>query len=309
MVLEPSDLYSLRLNPAEVPLGLPVVAGLTGFSDAGGTISQVSSSLFASYETELVALFDNDELLDYRSRRPVMFFERDHIVSYEPAELGLYLMRDEVGSPFLFLHGFEPDFRWEAFVSAVREVFDLFAVSSVTWVHSIPFPIPHTRPIGVTVSGNRRDLIDSISEWKPSTSVPGNVLHVLEYHLTPTGLPMAGFVFLVPHYLGDSEYPDVAIAAFQQISGATGLVFKTDPLRDESARFQRKLSQQMEENQDLQRMVSGLEQNYQSGEESPLRSAMNRPTPRVPSADEIAAELEDYLATRARIEGDEPGDE
>jgi hypothetical protein len=308
MVNLPSDLYELAVDPIEVPLGLPVVAGLTGFTDAGGTVAQVADSLFANYDYTLVAEFSNDELLDYRSRRPVMFFERDHIISYEPQQLGLYLMQDEAGNPFLFLHGYEPDFKWESFVEALEDLFSLFAISSFTWVHSIPFPIPHTKPIGVTVSGTRRELIDAISEWKPSTSVPGNVLHLIEYRLGNDGVPMAGFVFLVPHYLADNEYPEAAISAFQQISAATALVFKTDPLREENTRFRKRLETQITENPELQRMVAQLEQGYQTGESNPMRAPMQRPAQRVPSADEIAAELEDYLASKLRNDGEPPLD-
>lgn len=307
-MIDPSDLYRLVGDATAVPLGLPLVAGLSGFSDAGGTISQVSESIFANYDFELLVEFENDELLDYRSRRPVMFFEKDHIISYEPQSLGIYLMNDEAGNPFLFLHGYEPDFKWEAFVEALEDLFGLFAVSSVTWVHSIPFPVPHTRPVGVTVSGNRRDLIDNFSEWKPSTSVPGNVLHVLEWKLTESGIPMAGFVLLVPHYLSDNDYPEGAISAFQQISAATGLIFKTDPLREESARFRKKINEQMVENQDLQRMVTQLEQSYTGGDGNSNRPHIQRPATRVPSADEIAAELEDYLASKLRNDGEPNGD-
>ncbi|MFM1992393.1 MAG: hypothetical protein RL600_221, partial [Actinomycetota bacterium] len=135
----------------EVPTGLHLIAGLTGFTDAGSTLSQVADQIFANLETKLVVKFKNDELLDYRSRRPVMFFERDHIEHYEPPVLGLYLVHDEVNQPFLYLHGYEPDFRWEEFAEAVLDLAEGLEVSDFTWVHSIPFPIPHTRAIGVTV--------------------------------------------------------------------------------------------------------------------------------------------------------------
>lgn len=306
-MIDPTDLYVLKVTPVDVPLGLPLIAGLTGFSDAGGTISQVSESIFATFDSKLIVEFSNDELLDYRSRRPVLYFEKDHIVSYDPPVLGIYLVTDEAGNPFLFLHGYEPDFKWEAFVTALRDVFDLFAVSSLTWIHSIPFPVPHTKPVGVTVTGNRTDLINSLSEWKPSTSVPGNVLHLVEYQLANSGLPLTGFVMLVPHYLGDSEYPLAAITAFQHLSTATGLVFRTDPLRDEQARFLRKLDKQVEENQELQRIIVSLEQGYLSGEAGPGRPQIQKPPVQVPSADEIAAELEDYLANRSRNDVDDEG--
>lgn len=282
-----------------------MIAGLTGFSDAGSTIAQVADNIFANFDFELVVRFSNDELLDYRSRRPILFFERDHIETYDPPVLGVYLVHDDANQPFLYLHGYEPDFKWEAFVQAVIQVTNLFAVSSVTWVHSIPFPTPHTRPISITASGNRRELIERISEWKPSTQVPGNVQHLIEFELSKVNVPIIGFVLLVPHYLSDSEYPQAAVTAFEQISAATGLVFRTDPLREEGSRFLRKIAKQMEENQDLQRMVQNLEQGYNSAENAPMRTQMVKPPARVPSAEEIAAELEDFLATRQRNVADE----
>lgn len=305
-MIDPRELYELHDDEFDVPLGLPLIAGLSGFTDAGSTIAQVADNIFANFEHKLVVEFLNDELLDYRSRRPVMFFERDHIESYEPAVLGIYLVHDEANQPFLYLHGYEPDFKWEAFVAALKQVFSIYAVSSVTWVHSIPFPAPHTKPIGMTVSGNRRELIDSISEWKPSTQVPGNVLHLMEYEIGGSGMPMAGLVLLIPHYLGDSDYPQAAITAFEQLTAATGLVFRTDPLREENARFMRKLNKQLEENVDLQRMVSTLEQGYATSEIAPGQTPLVKPAKKVPSADEIAAELEDYLASRQRNASDEP---
>ena len=191
-------------QPSEGISGLPLVAMLSGFSDAGSTISQVSEHLFNKLDNELVVSFDNDELLDYRSRRPVLYFEKDHIESYEPANLSIYLMRDEADQPFLLLDGYEPDFRWDGFADSIEQIVSDFQISSFTWIHAIPFPIPHTRSIGVTVSGNRTDMINRFSEWKPQTQVPGNVVHLLEYRLGKTGLPTAGFVLLVPHYIADN---------------------------------------------------------------------------------------------------------
>lgn len=287
-----------------IPRELKMLAGLNGFTDAGGSISQVSDSIFASLKSELVIQFDNDQLLDYRSRRPVMYFEKDHIESYEPAVLGLYLCEDEAGQQFLFLHGYEPDFKWDAFAEAILKIVEDLSVSEFVWVHSIPFPVPHTRPLGVTVSGNRSDLAARFSEWRPETQVPGNVLHLLEYRLTRLGLPCTGFVLLVPHYISDSEYPKVGFTAFELISAATGLVFPTDDLREQNVRFESKLGKQIAENADLARMVENLEQGYQSERNAPMRASVNPVTPVIPSADDLAADIEEYLATRRRNKTD-----
>ncbi len=281
-----------------IPKGLRLLAGLNGFTDAGGSISQTADHIFANFDTELVICFDNEALLDYRSRRPVMYFEKDHISSYEPAVLGIYLVHDEAGQPFLYLHGYEPDFKWERFADAIVQIVEDFAITEFIWVHSIPFPMPHTRPVGITVSGNRGDLIAKYSEWKPETQVPGNVLHLLEYRLTELSVSSVGFVLLIPHYIADSEYPKAAVTAFELISAASGLVFPTDSLREQNEKFERKLNQQVSENEDLSRMVANLEQGYRNERVGPVQAAVRRPEQDIPSADDIAAQLEDYLANR-----------
>lgn len=282
-----------------------MVALLTGFSDSGATVQQLSEHLFANLENEVVIRFDNDELLDYRSRRPVLYFEKDHIDSYEPANLAIYLMKDEADQSFLLLEGYEPDMKWESFANAVVEIAQRFEISSFTWVHAIPFPIPHTRATGVTVSGNRKDMIDRFSEWKPQTQVPGNIVHLLEYRLIESGFSVAGFVLLVPHYLADNEVPKSALSGLELITAATGLVFPSDELRERANAFDSKVNTQVQDNPELSKLIQTLEQGYANGETAPARAPLGRPSGQPPSADQIADELEKYLATlRRNTEGE-----
>ena len=300
-----SALFSLVDDEIEIPLGLRMIGSITGFTDAGQVIDQMASNILNKLDAELVIEFNNDELLDYRARRPPMLFEKDHLSSYEPPLLGIYLVRDEAGIPFLFLHGYEPDFRWEGFADSIEQIIDTYSVTDFTWVHSIPFPVPHTRPVGVTVSGNRKDLIERYSEWRPETQVPGNVVHLLEYRLSELSLPVVGFVLLVPHYLNDSDYPNAAVTGFELLTSATSLVFPTDQLREEGVRFMERLGKKVEENEELAKLISNLEQGYRSERATSFGVQIVSPKPEEPNADEIAAELEDYLANRQRNNPDD----
>ncbi len=296
---DPGELYDLSLEVNQVPRGLHLIAGLTGFADAGSAVSQFSQYLLDTLEVREIATFDTDALLDYRARRPTIFFDQDHLTEYTPLKLSLYLVKDELGQPFLLLTGFEPDFQWERFTEAVLQLVDKYQVKDTTWVHAIPMPVPHTRPIGVTVSGNRLDLIDSLSVWKPRTQAPGNALHLLEFRLSELGHPTAGFVLLVPHYLADTEYPLAAVAALENISAATGLIFPTESLREENRAFLSKVDDQVEGNQELQRLVGTLEARHDSYmEDNPLPSPLVDESGELPGGDTIAAELEKFLANR-----------
>ena len=295
----PSGLYEIFTDLSTVPKGLPLVGALTGFADAGGAVSQLSDYLLDTLDHTVIAQFDNDILLDYRARRPLIYFDEDHIADYTPAQLCLYLAHDEVGQPFLLLTGYEPDFQWDAFTAAIISFIEDLDVKTTTWVHAIPMPVPHTRPISVTVSGNRTELIDTMSIWKPRTQAPANALHLVEYRLQERGFPIAGFVLLIPHYLADTEFPLAAVTALESVSVATGLIFPTDSLRESGREFLSKIEAQVENNPELAKLVSTLEERHDSYlHDNPLRSPLTDIDGELPSADSIAAELQNFLAMR-----------
>ncbi len=296
---DPGELYEVdpEVEPLVAP-GLPLVLALTGFSDAGGAVSQLSDYLLGTLTSRMLATFEADELLDYRSRRPTILFDEDHVAEVSVPELALHLVQDELGNSFLALVGFEPDFQWMRFQEAVVELIDRFEVASTTWVHAIAMPVPHTRPIAVTVSGNRADL-ESLSVWKPTSQFPGTIVHSLEHRLAAEDYPVAGFALLVSHYLAEAEYPAALLAALESLSAATGLIFPTDRIREEGREFLARIEEQVASNEETQRLVRNLETRHDAYMEgTTVRSPLTDDDGSLPTAEEIASELERFLATR-----------
>lgn len=280
---------------------------LTGFTDAGSAVSRTVEYLRDELDPTPLAVFSNDVLLDYRARRPTITFEKDRLIDYQPARLELTLAHDTLGQPFLSLAGYEPDFAWEAFSRSVLELAEEYAVSTVTWIHAIPMPVPHTRPIGTTVSGTRGEITEAHSVWQPHTQVPSSIGHLLEYRFAETSAPVAGFALLVPHYLADTEYPAAALAGLDSLTVATGLVFSGDTLRDENREYLTKVEDQVRDSDELSRMLHGLEERYDAYMAGSTRATPIIHTGDLPSADELAAELERFLATNPSGDEDKRG--
>jgi len=301
----PADLFQTVAGAPDAPTGLPLVILLTGFTDAGNAVSGLIDHLGATTDPQPLVAFDNDVLLDYRARRPIVVFDQDHLTEYRPARLELSLAHDALGQPFLLLAGYEPDFAWEAFSRAIIDFVDAFQVASVTWVHSIAMPVPHTRPLGTAVSGNRRDLTAAHSVWRPRTQVPGTAGHLLEFRLIQHDVRTVGFVLLVPHYLADSDYPETVIAAADKVMIGTGLVLRLDDVQERREEFLARVSEQVTGSEELTQMLQTLEARYdaymagrdQEGDEAGFEERD------LPCADERAAERERYHATRR------PGDD
>jgi len=291
-------LYERVASAPPVPAGLPLVILLTGFTDAGGAVSRLVDYFRDDLEPTPVVVFAADVLLDYRARRPAVTFDGDHLTDYRAPRLELSLGHDALGQPFVLLAGYEPDFAWEAFAETVVGLAEGLQVSTVTWVHAIPMPVPHTRPVGATVSGTRAELTEAHSVWKPHTQVPATMGHLLEVRFAQSGVAIAGFALLVPHYLADTDYPAAALAGLDSISVATGLVFDADAVREENREYVAKVDEQVTASDELTTMLHTLEERYDSYMAGSTNAQPIIHTGDLPSADELAAELERFLADR-----------
>lgn len=285
-----------------------MIVALLGVTDAGTAVGQLESYLWEHSAPEEIVRFSADELLDYRARRPVITFDEDHLLDYAPEELSLSLAHDELGAPFLLLSGYEPDFRWDQFIDAVLVLAHEFEVARTVWAHALPMPVPHTRPIRATVSGSREDLIADRSVWRPTTKLAASVSHVLEYRLHSLGEEVTGFALLIPHYLGNTEYPDALLAALDGVMAASGLFFATDDVRKKAEAFRTQVDKQIADNTESEEMVRTLEERHDRYMQDRLESSpLIDEDGAIPTADQLATELENFLANRPDSEGGEFG--
>ena len=93
MQRDPEDLYELGADVPDLD-GVAMLHHLEGFMDAGAAGRLVAEHLVAACESETIAQFDIDRLIDYRSRRPMMTYSTDHWEDYERPELAVRLMHD-----------------------------------------------------------------------------------------------------------------------------------------------------------------------------------------------------------------------
>jgi hypothetical protein len=308
-LLEPRDLY--ELDPDGVAAveaadsdGLVLLYHHDGFIDAGDTGEQLVTELLSRLDHQLVARFDVDRLLDYRARRPLMTFHRDHWTDYETPELALYLTHDTTGTPFLLLAGPEPDVLWERFTAAVAELVERFGVRLAISFHGIPMGVPHTRPVGLTPHGNRVDLLPGHRRWFDEAQVPGSVDALLELRLIEAGHDVLGVAAHIPHYLARSGYPAASLVVLDAVTAATGLALPqvATALREEARTVRTEIERQISEGDgELVTVVRGLEAQYDALAGAGGRESLIAESADLPSADDLAAEFERFLAER---EGD-----
>jgi predicted ATP-grasp superfamily ATP-dependent carboligase len=299
----PADLYQVRPGAPESDGDLVLLYYLDGFIDAGAAGRLLTTHLLSTLEHEQVATFDIDSLLDYRSRRPIMTFAKDHWEDYDAPELAVSLLRDQEGTPFLLLAGLEPDREWEAFTSAVLQLSTDLRVRVAVGFHGIPMGVPHTRQLGVTAHATQPDLIEGYRPFIDRLQVPGSAAALLEYRFGTARRQAIGFAVQVPHYLAQAAYPAAAVTLLESVQRVTGLVLPGDALREAARRTNLEIARQVEGSAEVAEVVQALEQQYDAFTAD--RENLLASDEQVPTAEELGAQFERFLAEQ-QGRGDPP---
>jgi predicted ATP-grasp superfamily ATP-dependent carboligase len=295
-MMDPRELYTVH---EDVLAGLaghrPVlVHQLDGFVDAGQAGRLLTANLIEQLDFEVVAVFDHDQLHDYRSRRPAMIFDTNQWRSYADLQLRLLKMTDEQGEVFLLFSGPEPDVQWERLAAALIGLIEQLDVRLTVTLHGIPMAVPHSRPITATAHATDPELVQGYRSWIDRVEVPASFTGLLEYRLGQLDRKAMGFAAHVPHYLAQAAFPAAGLALTRQLSQATGLAIPLEALEEASASNLTDINTEMAQSAEVQELVATLEQQYDA-------MAVDA-SQQVPSADEIGAEFERFLAEQDRTE-------
>jgi predicted ATP-grasp superfamily ATP-dependent carboligase len=298
---QPEELYELDLATPDMG-GAAMLVHLEGFMDAGAAGRLLTEHLLEAFEHQTVATFNTDRLLDYRSRRPLMTFDKNHWDGYDRPKLEIYQVTDANGKQFLVLTGPEPDHEWELFIAATRAIADRLGVGPVITYLGIPMGIPHTRPLGVLAHANRAGLVTSRVPMPAKLQVPASASALLELRFAEAGRDSIGFAVQVPHYLSQAAYPTAALTLLDSVCEATGLDLPALELREAADRTNTLIDRQVAESAEVAELVQGLEQQYDAAAEADNGDLLAEGE-EMPTADELAAQFEQFLADQQRGEG------
>lgn len=276
-----------------------LVHSLSGFLDAGRAADIASASLLAG-TGRLVATINPDAVFDYRARRPTMTYIVDHFAAIDLPQIAVHELTDDSGRIFYLLTGPEPDYHWQKFADAVIEIIERLGITMTVGLAGVPWPTPHTRPLGVTLHGTERDLLDDEPAVLGTIEVPGHMSGVIELRLGEVGRAAMGVSAHVPHYLAQVEYPRAAMSLLQALTRITGLEISAEELRVRAERAEAEVADQVGQSEEFASVLAALE--LQHDQMSAMRAAAAvsardfMPEGDIPSGDEIAAQVEQFLA-------------
>jgi proteasome assembly chaperone (PAC2) family protein len=284
-----APLYELIERPdLESPV---LVLALDGWIDAGLGAANARAALLATLTPTTVAMFDSDELLDHRARRPTMHLVDGVITGMTWPVVELQAASDVAGNDVLLLVGAEPDHAWRAFTNSVVDLALEFGARLVVGLGAYPAPVPHTRPTRLAVTASDASLATN-DLVRATIDVPAGVQASIERRAYELGLPAVGVWAQVPHYLAAMPYPAASAALLDGLAGIAGIELDTSALRAEADATRHRVDALVNDNDDHRQMVRQLEATVDA-EQAPTDAPLGAGP--LPSGDELAAEFERFL--------------
>ncbi|MDA8312122.1 MAG: PAC2 family protein [Actinomycetota bacterium] len=284
-----SELFEVHRSPV---LTAPVlVVAMEGWIDAGLGAANAVASLTERPPADELVTFDCDHFLDLRARRPIVRIVDGITTGLQWPRTQLRYGHDQAGADVLFLVGPEPDYHWHDFVGAVVQLALRHGVRLVVGLGAFPAAAPHTRPVrlAATAPPSSSDLVAQVGIIQGELEVPAGVLSALEIALGEAHIPAVSLWARVPHYVSAMPFPMASAALVEGLAAAAGLQLDSAALRAAGDRARSQVDEMIAGNPEHAAMVAKLEEVIDSSEGNAMGLE------EVPSADELAAELERFL--------------
>ena len=266
---------------------------LNGWIDASGAANAAMEHLKNAIVSRDLITFDGDEFIDYRARRPMMELREGVNTRIIWSCPEMRVGNDEDGKDVLLLTGPEPDTGWQHFARTVAGLAQQLGVSKMIGMGAYPYGAPHTRAVGLSTTSPDADIAARLSFTKNSVDVPAGVEAILEHALHDIGIPAMGMWAQIPHYVASMAYPAASAALVEAICLEAGLTLDTSALRREAGVQRERLDQLVSSNPEHAEMLGKLEIAYD--EIHVIRSSTTNDDAVIPSVEELAAEVEQFL--------------
>ena len=280
-----NQLYQWVGDPVTGPMPLVVVTD--GWIEASEAMTRVHDTIAHQADLTPLVEFDTDQLVDHRSRRPVIDLVDGLMTEFHWPKLQLSLGTDNDDNPFLYLHGPEPDVRWRPFTRAVATIAESIGVTTMFTLAAYPVPAPHTRPVRISSAGTSRDLLAGRKTTTGAMTVPGGIQMAIAFELRDRGVETLGLYAQVPYYITTTPWPQASIGLIEHLHDVAGLRFDASMLQAQVPEAIAAVDSSLAESPPLASLVTELEERYDE-----LRRLEDGD---LPSGDELEEELQQFL--------------
>ena len=272
-----------------------LVVMFSGWIDTSVAAGNAMESLISETGATMLLEFDTDLFVDYRARRPTMELREGVNTKLDWSAPHLMIGHDVNHRDVLLLTGPEPDSRWKQFANEVATLSTTLGVRRMLGLGAYPVATPHTRAVQISCTSPNAPLIQTLPYIKSSLDVPAGMEAALEHALHDQQIDALGLWAQVPHYVASMAYPAAAAALLGAVSDSGDIEIDISGLLEQATIQRERLDSLVRNNPEHAAMLTQLEQVFDEAHSGNGQLTTGFGGVPLPSGDELAAELEQFL--------------
>ncbi len=276
---------------ADRSLDRPVlIAGFTGWNDAGDAASSAMTTMIESWDADVLAEIDPEVFTDFATVRPQVRLDDERNRSIIWPTVGVW-SASLPGTDVILMLGPEPALRWRLFSEQVTGIAEHFGATMALSLGALLADVPHSRPVPLVGTASDPELIDRFELQRSQYEGPTGIVGVIHDALHRAGLPTASLWAAVPGYASQVPSPKAAMALVDRACSMIGTPAPLSRLAGEAIEYDQKVAALIGDDDDMVEYLARLEQ--MNDETEATDGDLTSAPPIDP--DELMTEVEQYL--------------
>ena len=281
-----------------------LLLAFSGWNDAGNSATFAAKFLGQRLGAHKFANLDPEIFYNFVEERPKVRLRDGEREIIWPANEFSYARDPQLVQDVVIGLGMEPHLHWRAYTDAVLHLIQQCHVELVIILGALLADVVYSRPVRLTGTASDPALAQRLHLSTSRYEGPTGIVGVLHDVCRRASLPAISIWANVPHYIAASPNVKAALALVRR--SLTLLDFATDlgDLERAASDFDRRIANVLATDQKVAEYVRRLEERDEEDEEEATEEYTGN-TDALPSGEELAHELEEFLREQRRQRGDQ----
>ena len=279
-----------------------LVLAFAGWNDAGDSATFAAKFLSQRLGAHKFASLDPETFYNFVEKRPQVRLRNNEREILWPANEFSYARDARLVQDVIVGIGVEPHLRWRAYIDSILQVVQQCQVELVVTLGALLADVAYSRPVRITGSASDLALAQRLHLSTSRYEGPTGIVGTLNDACKRQGLPAITIWANVPHYITASPNIKAALVLVRRVFTLLDFSADLNDLESAASDFDRRVANVLASDAKVAEYVRRLEERDEDEDEEEEYPGN---TDALPSGEDLARELEEFLREQRRERGQE----
>ena len=279
-----------------------LVLAFAGWNDAGDSATFAAKFLSQRLGAHKFASLDPETFYNFVEKRPQVRLRNNEREILWPANEFSYARDARLVQDVIVGIGVEPHLRWRAYIDSILQVVQQCQVELVVTLGALLADVAYSRPVRITGSASDPALAQRLHLSTSRYEGPTGIVGTLNDACKRQGLPAITIWANVPHYITASPNIKAALVLVRRVFTLLDFSADLNDLESAASDFDRRVANVLASDAKVAEYVRRLEERDEDEDEEEEYPGN---TDALPSGEDLARELEEFLREQRRERGQE----